>query len=114
MKYLYDKSVLFALPFIFLTSCFGGGVGDKTKKLSGDYYYRVDGSSKERAEERQARIDDLKARASSLNDEEFLDAMEELENEENDFSVWGDIIDPKFETDVMAELNKWLLRQGIR
>lgn len=40
--------------------------------------------------------------------------MEELENEENDFSVWGDIIDPKFETDVMAELNKWLLRQGIR
>jgi hypothetical protein len=76
--------------------------------------YCVDGSSKESAEERQSRIDNLKARASSLNDEDFLAEMEEVETEENDFSVWGDITDPKFKADVDAKLNKWLFRQGIR
>lgn len=76
--------------------------------------YCVDGSSKESVEERQARIDDLEARASSLNDEEFLVEMEELENEQNDFSVEGDISDPKFKANALAELNKWLLRHGIR
>lgn len=76
--------------------------------------YCVDGSSKESMKERQARIDDLEARAPTLEDDEFLEAMEELENELNDFSVEGDISDPKFKADVLAELNKWLLRQGIR
>ena len=76
--------------------------------------YCVDGSSKESMEERQARIDDLEARAPTLEDDKFLEAMEEIENEQNDFSVEGDISDPKFKVNVLAELNKWLLRQGIR
>jgi len=76
--------------------------------------YCVDGSSKESPKERQARIQDLTATATTLKDDEFLEAMEELENEQNDFSVDGDIADPKFKTDVNTELNKWLFRQGIR
>jgi len=74
----------------------------------------VTGSSKESLEERQARIDDFMARADSLNDDEFLDEMEELENEENDFVVRGNITDPEFKANVLAELNKWLFRQGFR
>lgn len=76
--------------------------------------YCVDGSSKESIKERQARIQDLTARATTLKDDEFREAMEELENEQNDFSVEGDISDSKFKANVLAELNKWLFRQGIK
>ena len=74
----------------------------------------VTGSSKESIEERQARIDDFIARADNLDDDEFRGEMEELENEENDFVVRDRLRDPRFRIEAVAELNKWLFRQGFR